>query len=1166
VPLEDLLLSRGILSREKLEEVTRELEGTKSPVPSSAGPPTPAASPAPRPTGPPTSSFIPKLGKYTLIRELGRGGMGAVYEALDTQLNRKVALKLMLTNPHADPQDLALEEERFVREAKMAARLKHSNIVPVYEAGVIDGRRFLAMELIEGKAFSAWRKQGSPTVRQQVAVLRDVAQAVHYAHEQGILHRDLKPRNILVDASARPFVTDFGLAKSIGKEKEVSLTASGMVVGTPTYMSPEQCQGTGRIDWRSDIWSLGVMLYEVLAGRPPFEGESPMEIMTKVVRDPVVPPSKVAVETALALDGTIENICLKALAKDPKDRYPTARALAEDLSKWIEGQAVKVTSPKRRGISRKTLLKAAGLAALLAAAGIAYWATRPPIGERLARARSLLDQGDLKGAETLYIETLALAPDHKAARAGLDEVRARLAQREARLKEEYRAEIEKLTLMRQNLENLLRKEREAETEDERRRIADQRAAEERRLKETEKAAADIAKGVAATAPMIPPNPFPENAEERSWRLAVDLLPPVQPARDALWGRWARRGDHLQSDATPYARLEVPYELPEEYNIRLTFRRLTGADAVALILSHKGASFVLEMGADRNRLITLVPPEARDAAGAPAARRPLCLENKVRHETFVRVRRDGVQAALDGVPVLEWNGDPSRLGIGASWRLREGRTLGVGSHASPTAFEKLEILEIRGAGRRLAPLPPPHFQALPVDPESLRPGLLGEYCHGMAFELPALRRIDPAIAFQWGEGPAWPNGPANSFSIRWSGYLLVPRPGEIPLVLTAEGAARLLIHGRQVLSVDSDRRGIPQSSVCRFDPGLHPLTLEFLECGFLAGVQLSWIEREGLSAAPIGRDFLFHDPATFRPTDAGRHGLVGALPEHPNTINGISFSPDGRLLASACDDGHLRIWETGSRRLVGTLAGHSAAAQATAFSPDGRLLASGGFDRKIKLWEPAGRPEPRTLSGHQGGVRCLAFSPDGRKIASGSYDRTILLWDTTTGRQIRMIGTHGAPCLALAFSPDGRGLASAGEDRLVRLWRLDPPAAGRPLEGHADAVRSLAFSPDGTLLASAGGDHTIRIWDVGNGNEIRELTGHRGEVTAVAFHPGGRILASGGRDATIRIWDAGSGREKRILPGHAGEVTCLSFDPEGKVLASGGTDRTVRLWEIGAAGD
>jgi serine/threonine-protein kinase len=337
-PLGGILVRKGYLTDEQLLGLMAEQNGDGTGSPSPQGP----SGSAPAPSGPTLPALtVPDilveeghLGKYKLLKELGRGGMGVVYEALDTQLNRKVALKLMLTNPNADPKDRALEEERFVQEAQLSAKLKHPNIVTVYEAGLLDGRQFLSMEMIEGLAFNEWRK--TVTIRQQIQVVADVAGAVHHAHEQGILHRDLKPRNILVSSSGHSYVTDFGLAKSLGKNVHQSLTGSGAVVGTPAYMSPEQAQGLDRVDWRTDIYSLGVILYECMTGRTPFTGESPIEILMKVVKDPVPPPLQlVDPGSALGLDKGIENICLKALAKKDRDRYVTAQAFADDVNKWL---------------------------------------------------------------------------------------------------------------------------------------------------------------------------------------------------------------------------------------------------------------------------------------------------------------------------------------------------------------------------------------------------------------------------------------------------------------------------------------------------------------------------------------------------------------------------------------------------------------------------------------------------------------------------------------------------------------------------------------------------------------------------------------------------------------------------------------------------------------
>src|SRR5262245_44208024 len=269
------------------------------------------------------------MGRYKLGRKLGRGGMGVVYEAEDRELARRVALKMLRFTSDADPSEIAEDEERFVREARLTARLpKHPHIVSVFEAGILGGRRYIAMELIEGVQFQEWRAQKTTSRRQKIGVLRDVALAVDHAHRFGVIHRDLKPANILVDAQNVPHVTDFGLAKQVTRELGGTLTESGYLLGTPSYVSPEQAQGAKDVDRRTDVWSLGIMLYEVLTGKLPFEGMNALDIVLKTIRDPIEPPSATTRRTTLAsTDRALETICMRALCKSADDRYPTAAAM-----------------------------------------------------------------------------------------------------------------------------------------------------------------------------------------------------------------------------------------------------------------------------------------------------------------------------------------------------------------------------------------------------------------------------------------------------------------------------------------------------------------------------------------------------------------------------------------------------------------------------------------------------------------------------------------------------------------------------------------------------------------------------------------------------------------------------------------------------------------------
>ncbi|MFE6776682.1 WD40 repeat domain-containing protein [Streptomyces sp. NPDC057702] len=323
------------------------------------------------------------------------------------------------------------------------------------------------------------------------------------------------------------------------------------------------------------------------------------------------------------------------------------------------------------------------------------------------------------------------------------------------------------------------------------------------------------------------------------------------------------------------------------------------------------------------------------------------------------------------------------------------------------------------------------------------------------------------------------------------------------------------------------------------------------------------------------------------TDA--HGPLSApLRGHRGFIPAVAFSPDGRLLVSASQDGTLRLWDSttsGHRRPVGRpLAAHGERGpRSLAFSPDGRLLASGGHDNTVRLWDVSAparglRPVGRVLGGHTDGVISLAFSPDGHVLASGSDDGTVRRWDLRRPARARTLGEplvadEAEGVRAVAFAPDGRTLATAGFDRDVRLWDVTDPVRptvrGRPLTGHDEPVWALAFSPDGRTLASAGYDRTLRLWDVRDPDRPRRrgepLTGHDDAVWTLAFSADGHTLASAGLDDTVRLWQVGDPDSPRPLgrplTDHTDGVWSVAFAPDGRTLASAGRDQTVRLWRL-----
>jgi serine/threonine protein kinase len=272
------------------------------------------------------------FGNYELIEELGRGGMGVVYKARQLGLNRLVALKMILPGPLANQDDL----QRFRVEAEAAANLHHPNIVAVHEVGVVEGIHYFSMDLVEGPSLSKRLQQGGITPRLAARYLRVIARAVEHGHTHGILHRDLKPSNILLDLADEPHVTDYGLAKHL--DDDAANTRTGAVLGTPSYMSPEQAAGRVKeLSPASDVYSLGAMLYELLTGRPPFLAASTHEIIQRVLESDPENPRRLNSR----VDRDLETICLKCLEKDPKRRYATAGELADDLDRYLNGEAIK---------------------------------------------------------------------------------------------------------------------------------------------------------------------------------------------------------------------------------------------------------------------------------------------------------------------------------------------------------------------------------------------------------------------------------------------------------------------------------------------------------------------------------------------------------------------------------------------------------------------------------------------------------------------------------------------------------------------------------------------------------------------------------------------------------------------------------------------------------
>ena len=303
-----------------------------------------------------SAAAIPRIPGHTVLEVLGRGGMGVVYKAHDLQRKHLVALKMILVGGHAGQQELA----RFRTEAQAIARLQHPNVVQLYDVGEAEGRPFFSLELVEGGSL-ADQLDGTPwPARRAVRLVRTLARAIHHAHERGVVHRDLKPANVLLTADGTPKITDFGLARQL--DTSGCHTPSDAVLGTPSYMAPEQAGQSKVVGPSADVYALGAILYELLTGQPPFQGDTTLDIILQVVSDDPVKPSVIRSD----LPADLETICLQCLHKDPSKRYPSARALALDLRRFVEDEPVRARRSRPWDIALKWARNNPALAVLAA--------------------------------------------------------------------------------------------------------------------------------------------------------------------------------------------------------------------------------------------------------------------------------------------------------------------------------------------------------------------------------------------------------------------------------------------------------------------------------------------------------------------------------------------------------------------------------------------------------------------------------------------------------------------------------------------------------------------------------------------------------------------------------------------------------------------------------
>jgi WD40 repeat protein len=1005
------------------------------------------------------------LGRFQILRELGRGGFGVVYLANDPRLGRTVALKV--------PQGHALTDSglraRFQREARAAAALEHGNLVPIYEAGEIGPVCFIASAYCPGPTLARWLKERDRPVpfSQAATLVAQLAEGVEHAHRNGVVHRDLKPGNVLLSpvdpvrggppdgrpASADslgfvPRITDFGLARFMRAGEEAAQTRTDALVGTPAYMAPEQAGGQGRESGpATDVYALGAILYELLTGRPPFQAESVVDTLVLVRTEEPVRPARLRPR----LPRDLETVCLRAMAKAPVRRYGSAGAMAADLRRWLNGEPIlarpvgtweRAVKWARRRPAVAALVALTVLVAALGFAGVTSQWRRAEVTAAELQRRLYFYRIDKAAQETaannmrLADELLNDCPVHLRGWEWTYVLRLRYGRRPA-LKGHSSA-VHAVALHPNG--RLLA----SASEDKTIRVWDLTTNEARPLGlHTDQVRAVM---------FSPDGRFLASAgldgkviawSTDDWHMVPLTRSKSEPVHSIAFhpdGRrlaWCDRNDgsvqlgDIASGHLIPSRCVQPMR-PGSDLTSIAFsgdgRRLAGARGN--ITAGDGEVVVWDMTSEEKLFAVSGPIGATSVAFSP----------------------DGRYLAAGGGTM--WRGDGEVI----VWDARTGREI----HRMCSTSGMVLAVAFSPDSRRLATAGRDKMIKL-WDVET---GLEAFALHGHEDSVRAL-----------------------TFSR--DGNLLV------------SGSADQTVHIWDATPLAATPR-----------PEIDTLTGH---AGRLSSV----------AYRPDGKCFATADlDGVIRIWDARTHLEIRKLPRHDGGVMCVAFNQDGRLLASTCDDGTVMLWDAQTWEELTSPPRHQGWILGAAFSPDDRLALSGAPRREgpgwpISLWDArAGNVLPTIHNAHTWFIQSIAFSPNGRWLASTGADGKVNVWDGTTGRPVESITpTFKGRGTCVAFSPDSQRLAYGGLNKTVTVLDTANWNELVVFGKHTNQVNSIAFRSDGRRVASASHDGTIKVWDAVTGDEIATLRGHTDWVESVAFRPDGEELISGSWDRTVKVWKA-----------------------------------------------